>query len=63
MINLDPGTLWKHLKTGNMYVIVDVCLLEATLDEHVLYKRADHTGPIWCRPMSEFIDGRFEQVR
>lgn len=63
MLNLDPGTLWVHLKTGHRYVLVDVCMIEATLTDAALYKSEDGSGPIWCRPLSEFTDGRFEQVK
>lgn len=64
---LEAGTLWRHLKTGNIYVIVGPCQMEATWTPGVLYRRADDRdalspmGPI-ARDRSEFCDGRFQPV-
>lgn len=56
------GSVWLHVATGRRYVIVDTCLIEADLTESVLYRKEDGDGPIWCRPMTEFLDGRFKEV-
>lgn len=55
------GSLWKHLKTGTIYKVVSVCKMEADLTVGVLYKKADETELPWCRPLAEFMDGRFQQ--
>ncbi len=52
-------TLWRHKKTGGVYHIVANCIIEATDTPAVAYRK---DGPIWVRPLAEFMDGRFEQV-
>lgn len=57
---------WRHVKTGHEYVVHDHVLLEATLEPAVVYYRhrsADPFETMWCRPASEFFDGRFERIR
>lgn len=54
--------VWKHLKTGGMYVIVDdSVMLEADLTPCVAYMSLKD-GQVWIRPSEEFFDGRFERV-
>lgn len=63
------GSQWTHLKSGQDYVVTGLCLIEADLTMGVLYraetvsgKYADSTkNPQWCRPASEFLDGRFQR--
>lgn len=55
------GRLWRHKKTGAIYTIVSDCQIEATNVSGTLY-RSIEGGPLWCRPSSEFLDGRFEPV-
>ncbi len=54
---------WMHLKTGDLYVATAHVIMEATLEPAVVYYRKfappDET---WCRPASEFFDGRFEPI-
>lgn len=57
-------TLWTHVKTGNDYRIVGFCVREHDVVQCVLYTRnvlnlVDVMNPIWCRPVREFMDGRF----
>jgi hypothetical protein len=52
-----PDTEWRHRKTGYVYLVVGGCRIEATGDAGVLYARA---GIVHCRPVDEFLDGRFE---
>ena len=61
-MNLKTDTLWLHRKTGGLYRLVDICTIEADLSKAVLYRREDGSGPVWCRPVSEFCDGRFVEV-
>lgn len=56
------GTLWVHLKTSHLYVIVGDCQLEATNRPAVLYRLVGGEGPVWARDMEEFMDGRFAEV-
>ena len=60
MLNVEIGSVWRHLKTGHIYIVVGECLIEASVTDAILYRRCDGTrGPVWCRPLSEFTDGRF----
>lgn len=56
------GTMWLHVKTGHLYIVVGECWLEATNAPAVLYHRAGGVGPTWARDREEFLDGRFAQV-
>lgn len=56
------GTLWKHKKTGDIYTIFATCQIESTNEPGVLYHSVMGHGPLWCRPMREFTDGRFVPV-
>lgn len=57
-----PGSLWTHLKTAHIYVVVGECQLEATNKPAVLYRQVNHPdgGKVWARDLAEFMDGRFE---
>jgi hypothetical protein len=52
-------TDWRHKKTGNVYMVVGGCRIEATNKLGILYAR---DGVVWCRPSEEFLDGRFEAL-
>lgn len=56
------GTLWLHLKTNHLYVVVGDCLIEATCRPAVLYTLVGGGGPTWARDRDEFMDGRFAEV-
>ena len=60
---LSSFTRVRHKKTGTVYRVIGPARIEATLEAAVIYVRADGEGPYWVRPIREFIDGRFEQVR
>ena len=63
----EVGSIWTHTKTGHEYKIDGFCVIEASLVEAVLYHRLDppreidreFRDAVWCRPVSEFLDGRF----
>lgn len=63
------GSLWRHLKTGHLYVIVGECRIEATMEPAYLYARVDEKtrakefGAPWARPKDEFLDGHFEALK
>lgn len=59
--NVPIGTRWRHLKSGNDYMVTGHAIIEATLTPAVIYSRYGQTDR-WCRPGSEFLDGRFENV-
>lgn len=51
--------LYTHVKTGNLYEVLDSeAKLERTCDPVVVYRSVE-TGKTWVRPQSEFFDGRF----
>jgi hypothetical protein len=52
-------TRWLHVKTGNVYVVVFNGLLEKDCTPMVGYRRDDGSPPVWFRPLTEFLDGRF----
>jgi hypothetical protein len=57
------STLWRHKKSGAVYVIGGECKIEATNETGILYSSVQNNGPLWCRPKSEFLDGRFLRLK
>lgn len=58
--NPAPKQLWKHVKTGELYEIVEFGIREFDLVVQVIYKSARIAGDaVWVRPAKEFFDGRF----
>ena len=56
------GSLWRHLKTDNLYTVKDIVVVESDLTFAVSYKRLGETSRIhWLRPLDEFLDGRFKR--
>ncbi len=58
---------WRHVKTGKLYKIVGFVTNEADLRTMVVYRSASHptsftVEPVWVRPLSEFMDGRFVRL-
>lgn len=49
---------YRHVKSGGIYRLLNVGLLEATLEPMVVYQNIK-TCEVWIRPQSEFFDGRF----
>lgn len=50
--------VWVHRKTGGRYKIISLCLIEHDLTSAVVYRNLAN-DLTWCRPISEFTDGRF----
>lgn len=66
------GEYYQHIKTGRLYIVVALARVEATLEKVVVYVRvdketlqpyADNKHNTWTRPVKEFEDGRFLQVK
>jgi hypothetical protein len=59
------GSRWKHKKTGNIYrVILANVVREKDGARCVIYARVGEIGAThWERPLSEFLDGRFEEQK
>ncbi len=54
----ESGKIYRHVKTGGYYELLDEALNEADLTNVCVY-RSLHDGKIWVRPSDEFFDGRF----
>ena len=52
---------WRHRKSGNHYRIVEVCILENTLQSAIVYKSMENPALTWCRPLSEWLE-KFEYL-
>ncbi len=53
---MTPGSKWRHHE-GHDFKLLGCCLMESTLEPHVVYKRwedGSDYGPWWCRPLSEW---------
>ena len=65
-INRDKApytSRWRHVKSGDVYVVKMHVLREDTLAPAVIYY--PHLGDpdiVWDRVAEEFFDGRYEQV-
>jgi hypothetical protein len=58
-------TLYRHVKTGGLYYIIGLGLLEKDSTPVVLYRgymKGGLVGNIWVRPRAEFEDGRFKRL-
>lgn len=56
---VNPGTYWRHFKTKNIYLVLEIGL-DASNNMHpiVIYQLAEETEndpPVWCRPLEDFI--------
>ncbi len=58
-------SLYRHKKTGGLYIVMaglnEDVFIEATATPAIIYKSLQD-DKIWVRPISEFLDGRFEEV-
>ena len=60
----EINSIWKHLKTGREYAVIVLAEMESDETEVVVYERHGcYDGHIWVRPLSEFMDGRFQRLR
>lgn len=56
------GSLWRHLKTDNLYTVKDIVIVESDLTLAVSYKRLGDANRLHrLRPLDEFLDGRFKR--
>jgi len=61
MFNSELFGLYRHVKTGGLYLLLGDCLIESDKTLAVIYKSMCD-GRVWVRPTREFFDGRFEWV-
>lgn len=53
---MEPRSeIYRHIKTGGLYVVIADAEMEANGDFAVVYRSLDD-GRIWVRPSSEFYD-------
>ena len=56
------SSLWRHIKTDNLYTIKDIVVVESNLTLAVSYNHLGDTSCLhWLRPLDEFLDGRFKR--
>jgi hypothetical protein len=55
------GSQWRHNKKGTVYEVAEYVIIEAVPTIGIVYSAADKVLK-WCRPLSEFLDGRFTRV-
>ena len=58
----SDGEIYRHIKTGRLYQVVCLGLIESDQVMAVVY-RSLVDDVVWIRPLTEFNDGRFEFVK
>lgn len=63
-----PRRRYRHLKRGSTYQVVsELAKVQASRPivegDHIVVYRAEMDGTDWARPVGEFCDGRFEELR
>lgn len=56
------GSGWEHVKTGGLYHVCGHVIRESDLAPCVIYCGLSDDRVWWCRPVAEFLDGRFLRV-
>lgn len=65
-MNPEPYSIWYHLKTQSTYTVLGTAICSTNgdredVEQSVVY--LSHTsGDLRYRELSEFLDGRFEQI-
>jgi hypothetical protein len=57
--------LYRHKKTGKVYILLMTAHMEKDSAHVCVYQRVGHDDKndnTWVRPASEFFDGRFEAI-
>ena len=63
-IHVEVNQIWKHINTGNNYIVTNTNLLVKTNDgwvSHIQYKNDDGKGNLFARMIPNFIE-KFEFV-
>lgn len=61
--SVPPGSIWRHEKSGGVYIVDCIAIEEATLSVVVAYRLLHGERPVtFTRPYKEFTDGRFTQM-
>lgn len=57
------GSIWRHLRTENLYTVKDIVVRENDLTVCVSYQNLMIGSQVhWIRPLDEFLDGRFVKL-
>lgn len=57
------GSIWRHIKTENLYTVKDIVVRENDLTVSVSYQKLMIGSQVhWIRPVDEFLDGRFVKL-
>jgi hypothetical protein len=60
---IPKGSIWRHKKTENLYMVKDLVVMESDLQVAVAYSGVTENSRLtWVRPLAEFMDGCFERV-
>jgi hypothetical protein len=64
--DVKPLSLWRHVETGSLYVVVGLALCSTNgprdrVERSVVYHSLTYEG-LRYREMDEFLDGRFVPV-
>ena len=60
---IPKGSIWRHKKTENLYMVKDLVVMESDLQVAVAYSGVTENSRLtWVRPLAEFMDGRFDRV-
>ena len=64
-----PWSIYTHVKTRAFYQVICCGQMEADGSYVVIYRACrvgdespEQVGPVWVRPLAEFMDGRFEET-
>lgn len=57
-----PGGRYRHKRTGSTYIVHMLGMRESDGTPVVIYEAVGDLPNVWVRPLTEFEDGRFEDV-
>lgn len=60
-LEVEAGESWQHVASGSWYLVVTTALREDDHEPVVVYQPRDGEGPVWTRPVAEFVK-RFRLV-
>lgn len=47
----EIGSIWRNMKTGNLYRVLHHGLHSETVEPLIIYQRIDNEFDVWCRPL------------
>ena len=62
-LTAEPQKLYRHVKTGRVYLVTGFATHSETAEELVIYRCWEpREKQVWARPRAMFEDGRFEPL-